>query len=686
MRYDAELIEADFDPDHYTAQLSSPLESDPIQHYLTTGWLAGHNPNDWFETNAYLDANPDVKAANVNPFAHYLRHGRNEGRQLKPLWGYEAATQTEINLIATEFDARFYLRANSDIQEAEIDPLEHYCNTGWREGRLPNAQFNQPRHLSLFPELKQTGENPFHHYLQVRDTDAYKEKLKPRLQGNAAGAGASKHFNPMVLGTLMDHAYYRSQLPGGETPLDVATHYFQSTASKPAAPHPNFCKDFYLQAYPDVSSDQDAFLHYAETGHLEGRAPNRESHARLAAGGAIEWDDDRDLSAAGVISDMVDPVFYEECYGISASDAAGHYAAAGWREGHDPSADFSTSDYLAKHPNVDLVGMNPLLHHIINKDVFANRRSEVEIQQLNDRIIQIDADGVCKNELGRILDLPWPALIAELCTVAETLAKGGQHPLVGELDISLIQRFLDDHNKPMPVTEVVFAKLFQLLGLQRSVADKVADFSKADIGRYVTLENKGLLDAAISDDRPVMLIGSHAGPAWLALAFLSHLGVGITNVGSRPLQLRMAESYTHISSSNMFPAAVVKACDDTLAQANSVLHIFPDVWTGKGRTLPFLGRDHHIAEGFSFLAHKHRPILLTYSAYIDMTGTVHIKIDNALGDVPKNKSLSEVNELLLPRYRDCLEGFWLNARGSISDPYLDTYYNRPALDTSLQGG
>ncbi|MGZ3183734.1 MAG: hypothetical protein ACXU8N_14955 [Telluria sp.] len=41
---------------------------------------------DWtgFDPKQYLQANPDVAAAGVNPYEHFLMHGLNEKRRLRP--------------------------------------------------------------------------------------------------------------------------------------------------------------------------------------------------------------------------------------------------------------------------------------------------------------------------------------------------------------------------------------------------------------------------------------------------------------------------------------------------------------------------------------------------------------------------------------------------------------------------
>jgi hypothetical protein len=53
---------------------------DPLEHYLTIGWLEGRNPNPYFSTRGYLEANPDVAAAGCNPLVHFWNYGMAEGR------------------------------------------------------------------------------------------------------------------------------------------------------------------------------------------------------------------------------------------------------------------------------------------------------------------------------------------------------------------------------------------------------------------------------------------------------------------------------------------------------------------------------------------------------------------------------------------------------------------------------
>ena len=62
---------------------------------------------------------------------------------------------------------------------------------------------------------------------------------------------------------------------------------------------------------------------------------------------------------------LVDDLFYYARYHDvwnAHADADAHYNSAGWHEGRDPNAFFSTSVYLSANPDVKAAGVNPLTH------------------------------------------------------------------------------------------------------------------------------------------------------------------------------------------------------------------------------------------------------------------------------------------------------------------------------------
>lgn len=74
-----------FDSDYYMSQLnlnkiSLAKNQSPAQHYSETGFKIGLNPNKNFDVSWYLNQNDDVKKSSVEPFFHYVKYGRLEGR------------------------------------------------------------------------------------------------------------------------------------------------------------------------------------------------------------------------------------------------------------------------------------------------------------------------------------------------------------------------------------------------------------------------------------------------------------------------------------------------------------------------------------------------------------------------------------------------------------------------------
>lgn len=69
-----------FDSEYYLAYFPDGGMEDPLEHYLTLGWIEGRNPSPNFDTNFYLQKYPDVRSSGICPLLHYARHGVHEGR------------------------------------------------------------------------------------------------------------------------------------------------------------------------------------------------------------------------------------------------------------------------------------------------------------------------------------------------------------------------------------------------------------------------------------------------------------------------------------------------------------------------------------------------------------------------------------------------------------------------------
>ncbi|WP_373190525.1 hypothetical protein [Halomonas sp.] len=112
-------------------------------------WQEGPNSDDWFDSEGYLNRNPDVAAARIDPLEHFMNYGINEGRDPND-W----------------FDVDWYLSQNTDVANAGINPVEHYSRYGWKEGRDPSAEFDTDAYLTANPDVEAVGINPLEHWLQ----------------------------------------------------------------------------------------------------------------------------------------------------------------------------------------------------------------------------------------------------------------------------------------------------------------------------------------------------------------------------------------------------------------------------------------------------------------------------------------------------------------------------------------
>jgi serralysin len=130
--------------------------TDPVTHYSDTGWREGRDPNSRFSTADYLEANPDVAEAKINPLVHFLRSGRAEGRL--------ATGPLHILRGPGGVDAQWYSARYPDI--GSFDAAWHYHNVGWREGRDPNRQFSTTWYLANNLDVASAKCDPLLHYLQ----------------------------------------------------------------------------------------------------------------------------------------------------------------------------------------------------------------------------------------------------------------------------------------------------------------------------------------------------------------------------------------------------------------------------------------------------------------------------------------------------------------------------------------
>jgi len=277
---------------------------DPLDHFLRFGWSEGRGPNRYFDPAWYLVQNPDVAGAGIDPLLHYIRHGEAEGRRpmpwFDPRWYREVYrppaeqgplahylsvrdtgrflpsaamyaarflspgdgdpvarwldTGQQKNNGTVEgpdpvviglsglFDVNYYLINGSDVYEADLEAVGHYCRFGWRENRRPNAYFDSGWYVATNPDVARLGVNPLTHYI---------------LEGEALGRRPVAYFDP---------AWYRAAhaVPEGQSPL---AHYLQNRRGQAVSPTPLFDVSWYLGHHrEEIGPNRDPFAHYLLVG------------------------------------------------------------------------------------------------------------------------------------------------------------------------------------------------------------------------------------------------------------------------------------------------------------------------------------------------------------------------------------------------------------------------------------
>jgi len=119
---------------------------DPWLHYLEFGAGEGRDPNPVFDTDWYVSTHAQARVGGINPLLHY--------------WDYGAAHGCEPNAL---FDSAWYTARNPD---ARMNPLQHYLEYGAEAGRDPSPAFDSAQYLRANPDLRPGKLTALGDYLQ----------------------------------------------------------------------------------------------------------------------------------------------------------------------------------------------------------------------------------------------------------------------------------------------------------------------------------------------------------------------------------------------------------------------------------------------------------------------------------------------------------------------------------------
>ena len=245
---------------------------DPIVHYLRVGEAGGLTPSAAFDPADYAAANPDVPTEGGNLLLHYLRHGKAEGRELRPSGAAlgSGGETADAALIAASgyFDVQTYA-GRFEAQAQGLDPIVHYLNAGEAMGLAPSREFDPVDYAAANPDVAAGGGNLLLHYLRYGKAEG--RALQPS-EATLGSSGEAADAGLIAASGYFDAQAYAGRLEAQEQGLDPVVHYLRVGEAAGLAASAEFDPVAYAAVNPDVAAGGgNLLLHYLRYGKAEGR-------------------------------------------------------------------------------------------------------------------------------------------------------------------------------------------------------------------------------------------------------------------------------------------------------------------------------------------------------------------------------------------------------------------------------
>jgi glycosyltransferase involved in cell wall biosynthesis len=410
----ADFIRSEFDVAYYIQQLDQSERDivDPVLHYVVEGWKRRLDPSPDFSTGFYLDRSADVRRVGTNPYYHYLRWGRTEGR----LPNASAAEVAKLRLasppdpveavVRSAFDHVYYIGQRPEIAENFVDPVKHYLAFGWKLGLDPAPYFSTSYYLSRSPDVQENEVNPFYHYLRWGKAEG--RRPKPEGDPTVAEYGLEPVETEIerTVRPYFDEEFYCQNVPAIRANHVVPLkHYLSFGWRQGFDPAPDFSVSFYLERDAELrKSDQEPFYHYLTVGKARGRLPKNPviggKETNLLNSDAVR----RRIEAEFDVSYYLDLYPDIKRAGL---DPVAHYIHFGWKEGRDPAPWFSTECYLSSYPDIRVTEINPFYHYLVwGRQV--GLAPYPEYSRNNLRVVESHARRMADDVLGSVLHAEVP--------------------------------------------------------------------------------------------------------------------------------------------------------------------------------------------------------------------------------------------------------------------------------------
>ena len=236
-----------FDAAWYRKAHELPADQHALLHFLAERHTGRYAPCPELFPVPFLTPYRDDPALGVDPFEHYINDMAAQGRECFP--DYDILRESGL------IDENYYLINATDVHEAELDPVVHYCRFGWWENRRPNIYFEIGWYRQTNPDLVRLNINPLVHDILV---------------------GEPHNRRPVV---YFDPGWYRStyDVPANQTCL---AHFLSRRRSQTVSPTPLFDVAWYVaQNREELGTTRDPFAHYLQAGTIRDLNPSADFDA-----------------------------------------------------------------------------------------------------------------------------------------------------------------------------------------------------------------------------------------------------------------------------------------------------------------------------------------------------------------------------------------------------------------------
>jgi GT2 family glycosyltransferase len=175
-----------------------------LQHLLETAIIKRSR---LFDKGFYLGTYPEVAKTSNNPILHYVQRGWREGKNPSP-----------------HFDTAYYLNTYPDVRKAGHNPLVHYIRKGRAEGRLPRQAMHR-----LYPRYP----------LWVKKYDTLAHKDKRQIRQKIRQFSEQPKFSIFIIHDEGTHPWIKQTLSSLQSQLYRewdATLFFRKTTARESDP------------------------------------------------------------------------------------------------------------------------------------------------------------------------------------------------------------------------------------------------------------------------------------------------------------------------------------------------------------------------------------------------------------------------------------------------------------------